>query len=70
MVDKFDIKLSDVREFAKMRNISQKEASKILLNDAFIKQYGVPRRYPKEIYKIVFEDKKCDTRAVTIKVKY
>lgn len=70
MITNFDIKLSDVREFAKMRNISQKEASKILLHEGYVKIYGNHKCYPKEIHKIVFEDKNCDTRYFTTKIIY
>lgn len=64
------IRLSDVRAFARMRNISQKEASDILLHNAYLNIYGESPRYPKEIHKIVFEDKKCDTRFITTKIIY
>ena len=64
------IHLSDIRVFARFKNITQKEACKILLHNACLERYGKSRRYPKEIYKIIFEDKNGDTRSITVKIVY
>lgn len=70
MTDNDSLKLSEIRDFARMRNISYKEATKILFHENCLKIYGNHKRYPKEIHKIIFEDPYYGTRALTTKIIY
>ena len=64
------IRLSDIRNFAQERGITLKKAKEILCHYAYIEEYSTYPRYPKEVEKLIYEDKNGNTCIRLLSVKY
>lgn len=64
------IRLSDIRNFAQERGITLKKAKEIMIHRVYVEEYETFPRYPKEVEKLIIEDRNGDTRVRLISVKY